>query len=111
LPDFQDDCGDGNTWPIVYVPTSTWQCNGEDYNFQVQAALTGFTYYWDFGTYASQKTASGIGPHTIQFDAPTDTGAIYPQVIFVATAPTYEVRDTYNLQVRPLPIVTQLMLV
>ena len=108
LIDYQDDCDGGETWPQVYTPTNTWLCEGESYTFEAASAIDGFTYYWDFGANASLAAASGIGPHTIQFDPPTDTEAIQPQVIFIATAPTYEIRDTYNLQVRPMPTVSSI---
>ncbi len=103
--DYQDeDCGD--SWPEVAHPVGLWLCDGTNYTFGVPAALPGFTYYWDFGVHASQANASGIGPHVIQFSTPDAETPVYPKVIFVATHSAYEVRDTYDLQVRPIPTIT-----
>jgi len=102
--DFQDeDCG--ASWPQVIIPNSNWLCDGTDYIFQIPVALQGFTYDWEFGNNASQITAQGAGPHTIQFSAPDATTAIFPQVVIVAKTTTYEIRDTYELEVRPLPMI------
>ena len=98
--DLQDDDCDGE-WPQVYVPNSRWLCEGTDYVFEVPVPFPNFTYFWDFGIYASQGSATGPGPHTIQFTPPTGTAAVYPRVLFTATTTTYSVRDTFDLQIRP----------
>ena len=113
LIDFQDDaCGGGDLpgggFPIVFRPNAIWLCEGSDYTFGIQAALPGFTYEWKFGPYASVEIATGIGPHIIQFDPPTGTEAVFPEVSLRAITPTYEIRDTFNFQVRPKIVITNI---
>ncbi len=98
--DFQDDdCG--TVEPHTYVPNKRWLCEGTDYIFEVPVPFPNFTYSWNFGTYASQNSATGPGPHAIQFTPPTGTAAVYPRVLFTATTTTYSIRDTFDFQVRP----------
>ncbi len=99
--DYQDDACDDD-WPTVFVPTPRWLCGGSSYIFEVERISPNFTYDWNFGPYASIATATGIGPHTIEFDPPSGTAAIFPSVYFTATSGLgYEVRDTFDFQIRP----------
>jgi len=92
---------------IALVSVVRWLCEGSDYVFEVPVPFPNFTSYsWDFGIYASQISASGPGPHRIQFTPPTGTAAIYPRVTFTATTTTYSIRDTYDLQIRPTISIT-----
>lgn len=98
--DYEDpDCQ--TVTPIIATYPNTWICENRAYTFQAANAGGSNTYSWNFGTYAIPSTATGIGPHTVQFDAPTDTSAIYPQVIMTVHTDNYTVSDTVNLQVRP----------
>jgi len=116
LIDFQDDdcggAGAGGGFPIVFSPTATWLCEGSDYTFEIPVTLPGFTYEWDFGPYASIDTiATGPGPHFINFTptgTETGTEAIFPEVSLRAITPTYEIRDTFNFQVRPQIVITNI---
>lgn len=45
-------------------------CEATSYQFQAADAGAGATYSWNFGSYASPATATGIGPHTVSFNVP-----------------------------------------
>ncbi len=107
LIDYQDDACK-NDWPVTRIPVETWLCEGNNYIFEVQSSLPNFQYEWNFGPYSSVATATGIGPHTIQFDPPTGTEAIFPKVYFKAITSTYEIRDTYSFQIRPAIVITNI---
>ncbi len=93
---------------ISAAPTG-WLCEMEDYTFEAADLGLGVTYSWNFGANASLATANGIGPHTIQFIAPYDTAAFYPEIILTVLQNGCEDRDTVNLSIHPLPTITSVM--
>ena len=104
--DLQDpDCEEEG--PEVCLTDVDWICGETSYPFEIKDAVPGFSYSWDFGSFASVSTASGVGPHNIHFTPTTSTDPIFPEVILISNSGTYEIRDTYNLQVRPMPQVIE----
>ncbi len=97
--------------PIATISTTPtgWLCEMEDYTFEAADLGLGVTYSWNFGANASLATANGIGPHTIQFIAPYDTAAFYPEIILTVLQNGCEDRDTVNLSIHPLPTITSVM--
>ncbi len=45
-------------------------CEWVNYDFESQDEGPDATYSWDFGTYATPSTATGIGPHSVIFNVP-----------------------------------------
>ena len=105
--DYADDLCQSNA-PIIGIVGSDpiWKCEKTDYTFEVINQQIGLTYSWDFGVYADTM-ASGSGPHTIQFDVPTNEIPVYPEVVLTSIATNYTVTDTMILQVRPLPQISR----
>lgn len=95
--------------PRIITYPNDWICSTTGYIFEAEDNGIGVTYSWDFGANASPMTTTGIGPHTVQFTVPTATNPIYPQVILTAHTTDYDVTDTINLQVRPNPIISNVI--
>jgi len=86
----------------------TWLCAQQEYVFEIENTSSNFiSYSWNFSTYTNTPSADGIGPHTVQFDTPTDTVPVIAEVILIAdNSFGYEVRDTFLLHIRPQPQIT-----
>ena len=96
------------TADISTYPTGPngWLCEGESYSFQATDAGAGATYAWTFGPNATPQTATGIGPHSVQYTADNDSTAFYPQTILTVSLNNCVARDTLDLDFRPLPVIT-----
>ena len=83
---------------IATYPTEDL-CSNSDYNFTAQNVGSSVIYYWNFGSYASQANATGVGPHSISFDPPKTSASTTIEVELVISSGGCDSRDTVEIEV------------
>ncbi len=88
---------------IAFGPTTTngYICEATNYNFQAADAGTGVTYAWNFGSYATPATATGVGPFTVSFNVPNSVAFTTVPVQLTVTRNGCSNTFTSNYNVRP----------
>ncbi len=88
---------------IAFGPTTTngYICEGVSYQFQAEDAGTGTNYSWNFGSYATPSTATGIGPHLVSFNVPNSNASTSVAVQLTVVKNSCPVVSTTNYSVRP----------
>jgi len=76
-------------------------CEGVAYTFAATDAGVGVNYNWNFGNNANLITATGIGPHNVQFTASSSTLPFFPEVILTVNENGCQNSDTLNLTFHP----------
>lgn len=88
---------------IEFGPTTVngFICEGTTYNFQSLDAGSGATYSWNFGSYATPSTATGIGPISVSFNVPNSAASTTVPVVLTVTKNGCSGTSTTNYSVRP----------
>ncbi|MBK8566677.1 MAG: hypothetical protein IPN76_25945 [Saprospiraceae bacterium] len=88
---------------IAFGPTTTngFICEATNYNFQAEDAGAGATYAWNFGSYATPSTGTGIGPITVCFNVPNNVASTTITAQLTVTKNGCSTVLTANYNVRP----------
>ncbi|GIV30874.1 MAG: hypothetical protein KatS3mg029_0225 [Saprospiraceae bacterium] len=88
---------------ISAAPTGQngYLCDKVSYTFEAADQGAGTQYDWNFGNYASPKSATGKGPHTVTWDVPNNAPSYTATVSLSVSRDGCEASTSQVFQIRP----------